>query len=138
MLFTSSKSFIHIQPRKGLWKKNPFYAREKKPKYYVNCFQRSILMRMKFLLANQTDSHAISKSAIPTLHLAVCYGCKGVIFFFFIFFCLGFSILCEGPTQKKTKIIRPMKFLIRKFSENPCDEKSKIFLLLLFLYFYPG
>lgn len=39
-------------------------------------------MRMKILLANQTDSHAISKSAIPTLHLAVCYGCKGVLYFF--------------------------------------------------------
>lgn len=59
-------------------------------------------MRMKILLANQTDSHAISKSAIPTLHLAVCYGCKGVFFFIF-FFVWGFRYFVKERRRKKRK-----------------------------------
>lgn len=60
-------------------------------------------MRMKILLANQTDSHAISKSAIPTLHLAVCYGCKGVFFFFIFFFVWGFRYFVKERRRKKRK-----------------------------------
>ena len=73
-----------------------------------------------------------------------------VFFFFIFFFCLGFSILCEGPTQKKNenhtpdeifdkKIFwKPMRWEVKNFSSSPfLVLLSRLVLFLKFSYSSP-
>ena len=104
---------------------------------------------MKFLLANQTDSHAISKSAIPTLHLAVCYGCKGVFFFLYFFLFGVFDTLWRTDAEKnenhtpdeifdKKIFWKPMRWEVKNFSSSPfLVLLSRLVLFLKFSYSSP-